>query len=123
MQSILIVDDEQRFRDVYKALLSHEGYTIFGVSDVAGARDILKDGKIDCVLLDINMPNLQGDVLFDIIQSFHKNIRVIVTSVLPVEEQMSKIPGACDYFDKSESISLLLAKVNRVMHPEPTEAL
>ncbi|MGA1870620.1 MAG: response regulator [bacterium] len=123
MGSILIVDDEQRFRDVYKILLGKEGYTIFDVSNAVNARDILKNEKIDVVLLDINMPELQGDILYDIIQSFHKNMRVIVTSVLPIDEQITKIPGAYDYFDKSDGLDLLLAKVKRAIPPEPSHAV
>ena len=116
MNNILIVDDEERFRNVYKKLLSNEGYKIFDVSNTLKARDILKNEKIDLVLLDINMPDNQGDVLYKVIKSFHNNILVIVISVIPIEEQMNKILGAYDYFDKSDSLCLLLAKVKRAMH-------
>ena len=111
MNIILIVDDEERFREQYKKMLTNEGHKVFEASCAADARDILKYESIDLILLDINMPDVDGTILDDIIQAFHKNIRVIVSSVLPVYEQKARVPNAFDYFDKSEGLAVLLDKV------------
>lgn len=61
------------------------------------------------------MPDLQGDELNQVIQVFHYKTRVIVCSVLPIEEQSRRIPDAVDYYDKSESFSSLMHKINAVL--------
>jgi hypothetical protein len=43
---------------------------------------------------------------------------IIVTSVYPLEDQKILIRGAADYYDKSDSLQVLIDKVNRVMTAE-----
>lgn len=67
------------------------------------------------MLLDIKMPEVNGTILYDIISVFHKGIKVIVSSVYPLDDQKSLIKGAVDYYDKSEGIKVLKEKVKRAL--------
>ena len=93
-------------------MLTSKGYKVFEASNAVDARNILKQEAIDIVLLDINMPDICGSILDDIIQAFHKNVKVIISSVLPVYEQKHCISNAYDYYDKSDGINVLLDKIS-----------
>jgi CheY-like chemotaxis protein len=61
MKHILIVDDEPALRSALAELLSAEAdYTIFEAEHGVAALQVLKEHQIDLMLLDVNMPFLDG---------------------------------------------------------------
>jgi len=61
MKKILIADDEPSLRSALSELLSDEAdYTVFQAEHGVEALQILKDEKIDLMLLDVDMPFLNG---------------------------------------------------------------
>lgn len=114
MIRILIVEDEDKVRKLHVELLENEGYEVVGVSDAVQASEILIKKHFDIILLDINLPHVFGSVLFDLMQVFHKSIKVIVTSVYPVEEQRKIMKDAADYYDKAQGVDILLDKIKKV---------
>jgi len=115
MKTILVVDDEPRMRFVYVRLLALEGYRVLEAENCNVANEILKRDFVDLVLLDLRLPEVNGNILFDVMRLFHKQTKVIVSSVYHVEKQMKIIHGATDYFDKSQGIDVLLTKVKAVL--------
>ncbi|MDD5773423.1 MAG: response regulator [bacterium] len=115
MDTILIVDDEVHIRRVYNKLFSEEGYRTLEASNAVNALDLLKKGGIDLILLDINMYDITGDTLYDIVSLFYKRIKVIVSSVCYIEDQKKIIEGAFDYYNKSDGINTLLLKVEKAL--------
>jgi len=115
MKRILVVDDEEKIRDVYVSLLTEEGYEAIEISSAPRACEILKQEVIDLILLDIKMPEVDGSVLHEVVQLFHKGVKVIVASVYPVDEQKRIIKGAAGYYDKSQGINVLLSKIKKVL--------
>ncbi|MCB9757948.1 MAG: response regulator [Candidatus Omnitrophica bacterium] len=119
MKTILIVDDQTRIRQILGRVLMNEGFHVIKAKDAMQAQQVLKEGKkVDLMLLDINMPQVQGDTLYDVVQAFHYRTKVIVCSVLPMDEQSKKIPGAVDYYDKTDDLSILLKKIEEVFKKE-----
>ena len=114
MIRILIVEDEDKVRKLHVELLENEGYEVVGVSDAVQASEILIKKHFDIILLDINLPHVFGSVLFDLMQVFHKSIKVIVMSVYPVEEQRKIMKDAADYYDKAQGVDILLDKIKKV---------
>jgi len=111
MTRILIVDDEEKVRNMYNAMLLNEGFEVLNASDAMQASCILNKETVDIMLLDIKMPRVYGSVFYDIMKVFHKGVKVIVASVYPVEEQKEMVKGAADYYDKSQGLDLLLGKI------------
>ncbi len=111
MKTILIVDDEERIRNIYCRTFRKEGFEVFEAASAGDAYEVMTAQKLDMILLDIHMAEVDGVVLYDAIRMFHRNVRVIVTSVFSVESQKSLIEEAADYYDKSESIQILVRKV------------
>lgn len=116
MKKILLVDDEKKIRDIYAKLLADEGFSVIEAKNAPDANDILKNEKIDLILLDIKIPEIEGDILYEVIQMFYKEIKVIVTSVYPIEEQKQIIREAADYYDKSQALEILLSKIKSVLN-------
>lgn len=110
-QTILVVDDDEKIRNKYKEILSLKNFNCKTAADADEANELIKRNNIDLVLLDIKMPSVAGNVLYEIMRLFHQKVKVIISSVFPIEEQKKIISGATDYYDKSEGIESLLKKI------------
>ncbi|NOX97939.1 MAG: response regulator [Nitrospirae bacterium] len=119
MKTILIVDDEKRIRSLYTQLFSKEGFRVIATSKATDANEILLREKVDIMLLDINMPGVDGSELHEVMNLFHKKVKVIVCSVYPLEDQKEIVEGAAGYYDKSQGLRELLKKVKAVLDKEP----
>jgi DNA-binding response OmpR family regulator len=64
---ILIVDDEVKVTHAYRMLFLHEGFHVFMATSAVQAREILAQEPIDVVVMDINMPEVDGAELFEVI--------------------------------------------------------
>ena len=104
MKTIFIVDDEQRIRDIYRRIICYKGRELFRVIEAdsaeAAARRLLRN-HVDLILLDIRLPKISGQVMFDVIRAYDPDIKIVVLSVFPVGEQKRLIPYADGYYDKS----------------------
>ncbi|MDD3087285.1 MAG: response regulator [Candidatus Omnitrophica bacterium] len=114
MTRILIVEDEEGVRKMYSTVLKNEGFEVFEAMDAIEASYELNKQPVDIMLLDIKMPQVYGSMFYDVIQMFHKKVKVIVASVYPVDEQKKMIKGAADYYDKSQGVDMLLDKIKRL---------
>ena len=119
MKTILVVDDEARIRRIYKTLLSLEGYNVMEAPAAVEANEVLKKEDVDLVLLDIRMPEVEGNILWDVIGLFHRKVKVIVSSVYHVERQKRIVPYAADYYDKSQGLEVLLCKIGALLDNAP----
>ena len=111
MKKILIIDDEDRIRDIYSRLFVQAGIIVRGAKDATQATNIMIREDIDLILLDIRMAIIDGRTMFDIIKEYDPSGKVIVSSVYPIEKQRELIPRALDYYDKSDGPLKLLEKV------------
>ena len=118
MKKVLIVDDEERIRRIYRNLLVNESFVVIEASNVNDANEILVNEEIALLLLDIRMPELSGAVLVKNLQLFHKKIKVIIASVYSIDDQMRMIPYANGYYDKSQGTGVLLEQIKSVLKNE-----
>lgn len=115
MKTILLVDDEARIRKIYRQFFSRKGFRVFEASDAVAANDFLVWENVDIMLLDINMPVVDGGTLYEVTKTFHKKTKVIVCSIYPIDDQEQIIIGAVDYYDKSLGLHELFKKVRAVL--------
>jgi DNA-binding response OmpR family regulator len=88
---VLLCEDSQDQRKALAHFLRHTGYRVDEVGDGAAALEHLKNHEVDAVLLDLQMPGLDG---FDVLTHLQKNRRglpVILLSGLPVDEIQESI--------------------------------
>ena len=90
-KNVLIVDDEESFRDVLKCALSEEGYQISEAATGKEAIAKLEQIKPDLLLLDLNLPELDGwGVIRHITQHPQfKDMEVLIISGLMLDEKES----------------------------------
>jgi DNA-binding response OmpR family regulator len=115
VKTILVLDDNDRIRSIYGKVLSREGFRVLESSNADKANELFLVEKVDLMLLDINMPSVDGTVFHLVTQMFHPDVKVIVASVYPVDDQKMLIKGADDYFDKSEGVKVLVRKVKAAL--------
>jgi len=112
---ILVIDDERRIGQSYMALLSEDGFEAKHASSAQEATNLLIREHFDLVLLDINMPGVDGKVMYEVIREYDRNMKVIVSSVYPIEEQVQSILGAYAYHNKSQGVDMLVSKIKEVL--------
>ena len=115
MKRILIIEDERRIGQSYTVLLSEEGFEVKHASSAQEATNLLIREHFDLVLLDINMPEVGGKVMYEVIREYDRNLKVIVSSVYPIEEQVQSILGASAYHNKSQGVDMLVTKIREVL--------
>lgn len=120
--NILMVDDEAGIHRTYGRLLADEGHRIFPAYNATQAVNIMITRRIDLVLLDINIPDLDGSAIREIIDEYDEALRVIVFSVYPLEQQKQRIPRATGYFDKSQDVGTLLDMIRDLPGPAELKA-
>ncbi len=108
---ILVVDDERKIGDIYTDWLGSLGYRVIYAGCAEEATEILIRQNVDLILLDLNMPGINGDYFYEVLQEYGGGSKVIVSSVYPIEIQKRRIPDADDYFDKSHGIYDLITKI------------
>jgi DNA-binding response OmpR family regulator len=115
MKRIFIIDDEGRIRQMYARLLREEGFDVRSASDAIEATELLIREHFDLVLLDIKIPEVDGKEMYEVIREYDPHVKVIISSVHPVEEQIRSILGASAYHDKAQGVDILIAKVKEVL--------
>ena len=86
LRHTLIVDDEMDIANLYKLSLEHDGFFVEIFSDPLLALSSYKAGAYDLLLLDINMPRMNGFKLYHEILSHHSNDHVKVCFITAFEE-------------------------------------
>lgn len=111
-ETILIVDDDEKIRNLISIYLSNEGYETIKAGDAIEAFDLLHQHSIDLILLDIMLPKLDGIEACMQIRA-ERNMPIIMVSAK--SEDMDKIfglsSGADDYMTKPFNPMELIARV------------
>jgi CheY-like chemotaxis protein len=116
MKKILLVDDDKKIRSIYRTALEMEGFEVVEVADWESATiALLKHPDTALTLLDINMPCMSGDIVYDVIRLYNPRIRVVMFSVCPVDEQKRLVQRADGYFDKADGVDSLIWKVRAAL--------
>ena len=115
--NILIVDDEDDYREMFALILEEKGYNSYKGTSVKEAKEIIKNNKIDMVITDLIMKNETGLELLHWVKNYNMEIGIImVTAYGTVETAVQAIQeGAYNYFIKSNDPSTLLLDIERFL--------
>lgn len=118
-KTILIVDDDELMRNGLKRILEYEGYKILLASDGLELSQVLEHTKLDIILLDINLPWVDGFELCQLIKEHHalKHIPVIFISARKSPEDIKKgfEVGGSEYLTKPFEIEQLTTILNKYL--------
>jgi two-component system, OmpR family, KDP operon response regulator KdpE len=113
---ILVVDDEPQVRRVMKSTLTAEGYTITEASNGGEALEIFREQPPDIILLDLNMPEMDGlEACRQIRRS--SDVPIIMLTVRNAERDkvLALDAGADDYVVKPFGMQELLARIRAAL--------
>ncbi len=120
-KKILLADDTAFMREMLKSALDPEKYQIIGeATDGAQAVEYYKEKKPDLLILDINMPKMNGiDALTEVI-AYDPGAKVIMCSDQKYENMivMAIKRGAKDFVIKPFSASDVILAVKKVFNEE-----
>ncbi len=102
MANILIIDDEELIRETLKRILKSEGYNVEIANSGINAVNKFLEKKFDLVLLDINLPDIDGLKVLEKLKEIEPDILVImITGYASIETAVKAIKiGAYDYMEK-----------------------
>ncbi|MEK4083545.1 response regulator transcription factor [Psychrobacillus sp. FSL K6-1415] len=127
MRTILLVDDEQRMLDLIELFLQPLGYKCIKETSGKKATEIMKNEKVNLVLLDVMMPEMDGWEVCEKIREF-SNVPIIMLTARSDKLDLVKglNTGADDYitkpFDEKELVARVNAILRRLSVNEPEEA-
>jgi len=111
--NLLIVEDERAIRMVLRTVLGSCGFTIVEAARATKALALMHAARFDALLLDINLPDMDGIELCRIIRESSPRLPIIMLTVKDSED--SKVEaleaGADDYITKPFQIGELIARV------------
>ena len=114
-KKILIVEDENVIRNELKTLLENSGYEVLALENFHNAKEDILNEKPDLILLDINIPNINGEILLKEIRK-ESNVPVIMVTSRAgeVDEVLSISYGADDYITKPYNPTILLLRIQNI---------
>lgn len=112
----MIVEDDKTVRDNLCDLLSNNGYEVIVLTTFSNTVEDVLNSKPDLVLLDVNIPGLNGEVVLQNIRKKSNIFVIMVTSrISEVDEVLSMSYGADDYITKPYNPSILLLRISAVL--------
>ena len=116
---ILIIEDDDFFRDTVAKRLEQEGFEVFAAGNSKEALEILETKNPNIVLLDIILPGMDGFELLSLIKKTEsiKNVSVMILSNLSQKQDIEKALslGAKDFIIKiSVNLDQIMEKVKNI---------
>jgi len=115
--TIMIVEDEEDILDLMEYTLSKEGYDVITCVDTSNIRDILDEEDISLILMDRNLPTVEGSIYISKLREDGYNQPVIYVSA---KDSSSDIvdgleSGGDDYITKPFNLNELKARVKALI--------
>lgn len=102
IRKVMVVDDNQPFREMLSDTLRHNGFTPLAVEDGEQALRELENGAVDAVVSDIKMPRMDGITLLKKIKERRPDLPVILVTAFfsreETEQQTACSPAGADGF-------------------------
>lgn len=115
MKKILIVEDEKVIRLELNTLLKNAGYEVILLEDFNNTVKDIINIKCDLILLDINIPNINGEIVLKEIRKVSNIPIIMVTSKTEVVDEVLSISyGADDYITKPYNPTILLLRIENI---------
>ena len=116
MQKILIVEDDKKLREELRIFLNNNGYEALILEKFNNTIQDILNSNPDLILLDINLPNTDGEYFCKELRKVSNVPIIIVTSRdNEIDELLSINYGADHYITKPFNIQILLAKISSLL--------
>ena len=115
MSKILVVEDEENIRLLYKEELQDLGYDVFQASN---GREAIKEFDLhrpDLIILDIQLPDIDGIETMNIIRKKSRDVPIILFTAYGEYKRDMRTWASDAYIVKSADVKELLATVNKIL--------
>lgn len=114
---ILIVEDEQDILELMEYHLGREGYETIGFLNTKHVADVLEEEHVDLILMDRNLPGVEGSKFIESLRKKGMQTPVIFVSAKEKDEEIEEgfERGADDYITKPFSMKELLLRVKALL--------
>ena len=120
--TILVVDDEPQIRRVLRSTLSSEGYVVIEAKDGQEAVDMVMRERPALILMDVNMPGMNGlEACSKIRLSFDGPIIMVTVRNSEHDKILALDSGADDYVVKPFTMGELLARIRAALRRSASE--
>ena len=117
--TIMYVEDNLDNRNLIKRILNAEGYSVVEAANGNQALESLKRGNLDLILMDINMPELDGYSLAAKIRQMPEYARIpiiaVTANVMRGDREKSLEAGCDGYIQKPIDIDTLAQQIERFL--------
>ncbi|MFX3637315.1 MAG: response regulator transcription factor [Candidatus Pristimantibacillus sp.] len=116
MSRILVIEDEEKIREVILAYLSNAGYDAFGACDGQTAINEIENKPYDLILLDLMLPDMHGEEVCNRIRTTNTTPIIMLTAKASIKHRIKGLAaGADDYIVKPFDPGELLARIRSVL--------
>lgn len=120
---LLVVDDDDRIRDLLKKYLTREGYRVSAARDAASARNLMGTLAFDCLILDVMMPGEDGFVLTESLRTVSDVPIILLTAKGEPSDRIAGLKkGADDYLPKPFEPEELVLRIDSVLRRQSQPA-
>lgn len=115
--TILVVDDEELIRYLVASYLSKLGHSCFTAIDGVDALDKMKKNKIDAVITDIKMENMNGITLINQISKKYPEVPIMVMTAFDKEYSQGTVIsiGAREFIKKPFSLDEFAVRLHKMI--------
>lgn len=118
---ILVVDDEESIREALSKVLQAENYEVLLAQTGQGAIEKYGTGRIDLLLLDLNLPGGNGWATLDWLAKVNPLLPVIIITGRADQRRLAEKSGADALMEKPLDVPLLLKTIRELLD-EPMES-
>lgn len=115
MKHILVVDDENHICELYKSELEDDGYTVTLANSGKEALTAVEQNPPDLIVLDIQMPGMDGIETLEKLIGSDKGIPVILNTAYSHYREDFSTWGADAYVVKSSDTTMLKSEIKRLL--------
>jgi two-component system NtrC family response regulator len=115
MNTILIIDDEEKLRSLLKRIITLEGFTVLEADSLKTARKILEKEPVDIILCDVKLPDGNGVDFIKEIKPVHTQTEIILlTAYGNIRDGVQAMKnGAFDYLTKGDDNDKIIPLLSR----------
>ena len=121
--TILVVDDEETIRTLAKRMIQRCGLRVLSAADGREAVNVFRQaaGRIDCVLLDLTMPHMDGHEAFREMRAIRPEVPVILSSGYSEHDVTRRFAGVerIAFIEKPYTRGTLIAALRKLMEAKP----
>jgi len=114
-KKVLVVDDEENIRQLYKEELTEEGYEVFLAGDGEQAIKMVDEVQPDIVTLDVRMPGMDGIEVLRAIKEKKRDLPMIMCTAYPEYKHNFGVWASEAYVVKSTDLKELKDTIKKVL--------